>query len=422
MTTISQILARLRRVPWLWKLLVKMGTRVGVSPQNWVLVETVSRPWWLYRSRGRLTLGKIHQQPPASVTDADIALCERLISAFAGATRDPAEQEASGSWAQLLDMHYHKLAEALERADAYDLAELLASMFRQKITSGFMMQADVSATRSWLGSRILSIKSLDALVSLAEALGAILVDGPEMRAAGLVFDESLATLLTRVDQRLGFRVAFPNIGAPFGLAVDGRLITLETPEQIYAAVRLDQAMRVHLERTAASEIRIVEIGGGYGGMAYWYMRVCPNTASYTIVDLPIMNVLQGYFLSRALGADKVSFCGEPPAQLSLLPNVALDRVGTPFNVLVNKDSMPEMPYEVMADYIEWGRLNCDGIFYSYNHEVGTTYSGHRISRVAEAIDRIGGFTRMSRDHSWLRRGYAEEIYKPTGVATQQEVA
>ena|SRR5665213_164740 len=408
MTTISQILARLRRVPWLWKLLVKMGTRVGVSPQNWVLVETVSRPWWLYRSRGRLTLGKIHQQPPASVTDADIALCERLISAFAGATRDPAEQEASGSWAQLLDMHYHKLAEALERADAYDLAELLASMFRQKITSGFMMQADVSATRSWLGSRILSIKSLDALVSLAEALGAILVDGPEMRAAGLVFDESLATLLTRVDQRLGFRVAFPHIGAPFGLSVDGRLITLETPEQIYAAVRLDHAINTHIATRSVEQLRVVEIGGGYGALCYWYLHMKPSISSYTIVDLPIVNVLQGYFLSRA--GISVSFYGEKRAQVAILPTGALVQIESPFGVLVNKDSMPEMPHDTMKRYLEWGRTHCDGLFYSYNAEAGLNFLGSRGGCVGEAVDQVGGFRRLRRDPSWLRRGYVEEIY------------
>jgi hypothetical protein len=410
MPTISDILARLRKFPRLWRVLVKVGTRAGVSPQNLVLVETVSRPWWFYRSRGRLKLGKIRRKPPAPVTDADVFLCERLISAFKAASNDQREPEASGAWAHLIDMNYQELANALESGEAHDLANLLASMFQQKITSGFMMQADVSATFSWLGSQILGIKSLDTLVSLAEAIGAVPVDGPEIRMAGLVFDENIATLLTRVDQKLGFKVAFPDIGAPFGLTVDERLITLETPDQIYAAVRLDHAVTTHLALRALEQQSVVEIGGGYGALCHWFLRLHPDVSRYTIVDFPIVNVLQGYFLSRA--GLSVSFYGEQLAQVAILPTGALADIETPFGVLVNKDSMTEMPNETMTSYIEWGRRYCNGLFYSYNVEAGIDFLGCTSGCVAAAVDRVGGFRRTRRDPSWLRRGYIEEIYIP----------
>lgn len=44
-------------------------------------------------------------------------------------------------------------------------------------------------------------------------------------------------------------------------------------------------------------------------MAYWLLRM--SNLRYTIVDLPLINVLQGYFLSQALGPSKVSLHGEP---------------------------------------------------------------------------------------------------------------
>lgn len=423
MTVASKIWARLQAVPWLWNILLRVGTRVGASPQNWLLLESMSRPWWLYRSRGRLALGKLERRSPNPVTEADIALCERLIAAFVKATgQDDEERETRGLWAWLFDLYQRPLAETLERRDARGLAALMASMFQEEFTRGLMVHAHVRNSGSWLGSQILSLKSLDVLVSLAEALGVVPVEGPEQRRAGVVFDGDIKDLLAAIDRALGFEVDFPNVGAPFGLAVDGRVITLETPEQIYAAVRLEQAICTHLPRRSRSDLRIVEIGGGYGGMCYWYLRMRPDCSRYTIVDLPIMNVLHGYFLSQALGVSAVSFYGEPGAQVRILPDSALGDIETPFGVLVNKDSMPEMPYDTMVEYLKWGRRACDGFFYSYNHEVPAEYRGQPAGHVSEAVERIGGFTRIRRDHSWLRRGYIEEIYTQADGCTQPEGA
>jgi hypothetical protein len=404
----SRVLNRLDGAPWIRDMLIRAGTRIGASPENWLLLESVSRPWWLYRSSSRPVLGKVERRAPTPVTEGDVVLCDRLIAAFEAA-RDCAEVEARGLWAWLFDLYQRPLAEALERRDTYGLAKLLASMFQEEFTRGLMVHAHVRNVRSRLGSRILSLKSLDALASLAEALGVVPIDGPEDRRAGALVGGDLGELLEMVDQVLGFKLDFPGVGAPFGLTADGRLITLETPEQIYAATRLDQGIDTHLGKGAQGATKIVEIGGGYGGMCYWYLRMRPD-ARYTIVDLPIMNVIQGYFLSQALGVAAVSLYGEQSKQVTICPDSALAEVETPFGVLVNKDSMPEMPYDTMLSYLEWGRSACDGFFYSYNHEAAVEYRGQRAGRVSEAVEQIGGFTRIRRDPSWLRRGYAEEIY------------
>ncbi len=419
MNAIIYISTRLKSSPRLWGAIVRAGTRVGASPQNLLLLETVSRPWWLYRSKGRLALHTVRRRTATPPTEADVALCERLILAFAAVTSSrPEDWQAQGVWAHLLDMHYRPLAQALERRDPHDLARLLASLFQQKFANGFMVQAHTSNTASWLGSRILGLASLDVLVSLAEALGAIPPDGPEMRRSGFIFDGDVAEVLRRIDRVLGFRLDFPDIGAPFGVVADGRMITLETPEQIYASVRLGQAIDAHLQRPSDAPLRIVEIGGGYGGMCYWFLRTRPDTTEYTIIDLPIVNVIQGYFLSRALGREAVSLYGEPAAQVKILPNSALAEIRTPFDVLVNKDSMPEMPHETMVSYLEWGRASCDGLFYSYNTEACVEFLGQTEGRVPDAIELVGGFNRVRRDQSWMRRGYVEEIYVPVGALSE----
>lgn len=412
MSTAARVTSRLQQVPWLWRGLTRVGTGVGISPPNLVLLESMSRPWWLYRSRGRLALAEVVQHVPRPVTTADIDLCERLIVAFEAATGNGRYEKARGMWAWMFNTYQQPLADALERHDPAGLARLLASMFQREFTKGLMVYADVSNSRSWLGSRILSLKSLDALVSLAEALGVVPIEAPEQRRAGLAFGGDVEELLARVDDALGFRVDFPNLGAPFGMTVDGRLSTHETPEQIYAAVRLDQATRAHLGRPPRTPLRIVEIGGGYGAMCYWYLCLNTSDVRYTIVDLPIMNVLQGYFLSNALGVDAVSLYREPDARVRIVPDSALADVESPFDALVNKDSMPEMPYDAVLGYLQWGRSACSGFFYSYNHETPLQFPDHGSGHVPAAIKQVGGFTLRRRDHSWLRRGYAEEIYRP----------
>jgi hypothetical protein len=317
-------------------------------------------------------------------------------------------------WLWIFDAYQRELAATLERGDEEGLAAVMASMFQEDFVLGLASGPLITHTNSRLASRIWCLKSFDALVSLAEALGVVPVENPEQGGTGLAFQAGLGDLLLRLERELGFRLDFPDVGAPSGVTVQDRLITPDTPDQIYAAVRLDQAICLHLDRgTGGVESRrVVEIGGGYGAMCYWFLQRREAVATYTIVDLPIVNVIQGYFLACALGPTRVSFYEEPSSQVMIVPNHALAEVASPFDVLVNKDSMPEMPHAAMIEYLDWGATNCEGLFYSYNQEVNADFLGEAQGVVHRAIAALGCFERLRRDESWVRRGYVEEIYVP----------
>jgi hypothetical protein len=397
----------LRGVPWLWNALV-------ATMDDLRLLEGLSRPWWLYRAGGRIPRSTIDVRPAKRITAEDILLCERLIAAFSKATSSAGSVAATeGIWSWIVDNHHRKLIDTLESRDPRALAQLLASMFQEEFMWAIMGDAGVSHHRTRRGSRILSLRALDSLVSLAEAIGVVSVESSGQGQAGAAFDDGLPGLVRKVNEALGLQVDFPDVGMPYGLVVDGSMITPNTPEQLYAALRLDKARCNDLPSRPVEAVDIVEIGGGYGGMCYWFLRINPGIHRYTIVDLPVTNLLQGYFLAQALGAEAVSFFGEPPAQVTILPNTGVREVATPFDILVNKDGFPEMEYDTMVGYLEWGRVNCSGLLFSYNQEARAEYHGEWVQGVvSEAIDRIGGFTRTRRDHSWLRRGYVEEIYVP----------
>jgi hypothetical protein len=391
-----------------------LAQKLGVTAFNLQMLKSVRRTEWLY-GRAHIPAAPIAKRPPAAVTGADLELCERLIVAYrAVASHDSVAAATEGMWSWILDTRQHELAQALEQGDAGRLAALLARMFQSDFVLGMAPGSLISHAQSPLGARIWALKCLDGLVSLAEALAVVAVENPEQGGTGLAFGHGAEELFGALERELGFRLDFPEVGAAAGLEIAGRLITPDTPDQVYGAVRVEQAIGLHLQAPAGASppLRIVEIGGGYGGMCHWFMKLRSAGVRYTIVDLPIVGVLQGYFLGRSLGPGRVSLHGEPPAEVSILPNLALDAVEVPFDVLVNKDSMPEMPRAAMVDYLRWGASHCRGLFYSYNQEAAAEFHGEVQGIVHEGVAEVGGWRRLRRDESWVRRGYVEEVYVP----------
>jgi hypothetical protein len=377
-------------------------------------VTDLDRPAWVYRSRGSIPRGRFSFRAAEPVGVEDIALCERLIAAYSRAVGDAPAQD--GMWGHdVFRERQAVLADALAREDAAALAELLASMFRSDFVVGMAAGSLVSERQSAPIARLSWLGTLNKLVSLAESLGAARMEYPKQGAVGGAFADGADALVARIEAALDIAIDFPEVGAAYGVAAGGRLITPDSPDQLYAASRLREVIATQLA-ASSDALRIVEIGGGYGGMAYWLARMV-DPGRYVIVDLPIVGVLQGYFLSKALGESAVGLFGEDSAaKLTITPTHALGAVATPFDVLVNKDSMPEMPERAMLDYLEWGRSGCTGLFYSYNQEAAVPFDGVAQNVVPEAIARIGGFKRVRREASWLRRGYVEEVYVPDGTS------
>jgi len=136
--------------------------------------------------------------------------------------------------------------------------------------------------------------------------------------------------------------------------------------------------------------------------------------TYTIIDLPLINVLQGYFLSQAFTVRQVKLYGEidqSSACISILPNVAFEpAIKQDIDVLVNENSMPEMSEEIVSAYISFAKKRLRGIFFSYNHEAYSIVHGKPQVWVPEVVAQVGGFKRLGRNASWVRSGYVEEIY------------
>jgi hypothetical protein len=391
--------------------------KFGISLINYDLLKYTKHYLWIFNP-GKVPRLPITYMPIRDVTKDDLLLCERLISAYHLAANNKAEisNRTSKLWATGIELHYGKLAAALESRIPNQLATLLASMFRQSFVYGLASGDLIEHSLSRVGSKIWSLKYQDNIVALAEYLGVVRAESTQQGVKAYGLREGLDTVVSKIEDAIGVSMDFPDVGAPYGVQANHALITMEHPEHIYVALRIRNAIRDYLDERNEKKLHLMEIGAGVGDLAYWILKLQRiAVGTYTIIDLPIVNVMQGYFLSKALGASKVSLYGEPTregATMFVLPTVAIDSMEQKvFDVLINQNSMPEMSEQIVENYIRFAKSHVSGIFFSYNHEAYSVVFGSPQVLVPEVVARHKGFQRVSRNTSWVRSGYVEETYK-----------
>ena len=151
--------------------------------------------------------------------------------------------------------------------------------------------------------------------------------------------------------------------------------------------------------------KICEIGGGLGRTGLWGCKF--GVSEYTILDLPLTNVLQGFYLLKSMN-DSVSLYDEPARQVRILPCNALPE--EKFDLVLNQDSFPEIAENIVVDYLNWIKHHAVE-FLSINFESKALYPGGNHLSVNELTQKVGGFKKVARNHYWLRKGYLAERYK-----------
>lgn len=175
----------------------------------------------------------------------------------------------------------------------------------------------------------------------------------------------------------GLRFSPPATLGEIGWRVDGVVVNHDTyvyQERInilYEAGVLDWLQRL------GRAPRILEVGGGYGALAFALRRIFPS-ASYTICDLPESLMFAGLYLTLCEQDDTRLFDLEGDATsdasaegVTLLPNYMLHRLlerGASFDLVVNTLSMSEMTEAQVEAYAEAiGRLiGQAGVFFEQN--------------------------------------------------------
>jgi len=358
----------------------------------------------------RVAAAEFTPTPEPDAAGAEAA--RRVVAAYHRARADAAAPPAPSLW-DGITADRHEFLAALDRGDVPAVRHALDRMFVTELTWG-LGQVHPShlpllrAESSWLHFRF-----TDALVSLAEAVGAARLTAmsqavpdhlqPLNRDPNAAYEAAVTGL--------GFDPAFPAVGSAYGFRLAGRLVTIDSLTHAYTAHRLAQL------GAAGPGATVYELGGGYGCLALLARRA--GVGRYAVFDLPWVNALQGYFLIRALPAGAVRLYGEdaPSAAggtVDLLPYWKLyaEPAGA-CDVLVNSDSLPEMGPETAAGYLPHIRRVVRRAFLSINQEAKAAVPGvGEQNCVRELVASAGGFVCRSRHRHWVRPGYVEEVFEP----------
>ena len=150
---------------------------------------------------------------------------------------------------------------------------------------------------------------------------------------------------------------------------------------------------------ARPTVTCLEIGAGLGRTAFYAHQL--GLRDYTILDIPLTNAAQGYFLGRALGPDQISLDGEDAdAPVKVVPPERLSDLPGSYDLVLNVDSLTELDDPSARRYYAFARARSRRML-SINHEFNALTVRALYVEDARAIS--------SRHPYWMRRGYVEEL-------------
>jgi hypothetical protein len=232
-----------------------------------------------------------------------------------------------------------------------------------------------------------------AIERLAQSIGVVRAPNPEALDRLPPQDRSIETLLSRIATETDPHLSFPNpFPDEFGIPTSRGTISMRPLFGIYQAYRLNQILSMSRDK------RILEIGAGLGRTAFYAYNM--GLRDYAIIDLPLANASQAYFLGRTIGQENIALAGETnTAAVRILPPSSLDdlRIG----VVLNVDSLTEMDRSFADRYVSFARDRAE-IFVSINHEVNS-FTANEVIRSA-----MPNAVMMRYEHP-MRPGYIEEI-------------
>jgi len=185
--------------------------------------------------------------------------------------------------------------------------------------------------------------------------------GPWLATDGLPAEH----VLSEPDDGIGFRLE------------DGRFVSADIARFQRSVATLSRQGILGELTGSGLPPRVIEIGGGYGGLALHLSRIL-TTCRYFLVDLPETLVFSASYLVLQAPAKRL-YLYDPADRLDaetlagfdfvLLPDYRLDALtGFEFELAINLASMQEMRVDQIERYLDFIQMTCRGVFYSCNRD------------------------------------------------------
>lgn len=266
----------------------------------------------------------------------DTALLNRICAAYRATVEHPEcarpAYRATGWWQQIRHRSLTPVRQALLKNDIAALRGMYRNFFRDPCSTG-LTTVPYGMTGAYFGGKM---TDLHRRIYLADTL------------------YSLDCWKRETGGRFHLRdLAVPPIGNPFGVCLEGTLVSARADFQHRCAGRVVSLLPSKLATVA-------EIGGGFGGMAYYLLRDQPNT-KYCDFDLPESIAIATYYLAKAFRRKKFLLFGEAPldseamanADVVLMPLFCLERLHTAsVDVTFSSHAMTDIEAGELGLYLE----------------------------------------------------------------------
>jgi hypothetical protein len=262
----------------------------------------------------------------------------------------------SGNWDFEAPNEFVNLFKRIAKANELDINRL---RFFTAVFSGYSL-FEVTASAGLVASDICFQEDIDQALTV------------KLSERNYVFVDEHHKLVADLPYEFIFRP--PNMLGEIGHMVNGVLVNNDTntyQERINLIWEsgLGDLIRNRIEENG--EVKVLEIGGGYGALAYWFKSAFLNS-SYTIIDLPESLIFSRLYLSLTRPDIKTGFgLNETKCGVRFLPNYMAEQLEDAFDLVINTLSMSEMSeYQVRkyAQLIKTSWLNKGGIFFEQNQD------------------------------------------------------
>ncbi len=325
----------------------------------------------------------------------DEALLERICTSYNKAIhqehRVAKTFQASDWWQQVRHGSLRPVIQALRARDIDALGRMYRNFFRDSCAAG-LIGLPYGMSKAYFGG---AISNIHRRYYLGDAL----------------FGLDYWTMQT--EHRFPLRdLAGPEIGNPFGVMIEDMLVRTGAAYQHYSAQRVRSGL--------GSEAGVVaEIGGGFGGMAYYLLRDQVGV-KYLDFDVPESIALASYYLLKSFphlnfllyGEKEFAWTEMDRVDVALMPVFELEKMPPrSVDVTFSSHSMSDMSYDPMSAYLEIiARITKTQFLYIGNSSGAESISNltterHRSFRLAET--KPSGW----HDHKYPRENQTECLYR-----------
>lgn len=277
---------------------------------------------------------------------------ERIIAAYNKSKMiqqtSSAVYQVSNDWIPIYDQHMGQIMEALSQHDVPGLKKIYNNFFRHSCSVG-LHGLPVDMFQHYFSGNVTAEYQKLYMDDLLHRIRLWL--------------ETMETSCPLTD------LTSPNLGNPYGCQIDGVFIRAGSDYQHYYATIIGRLIR------SPEHKAVLELGAGFGGMAYYLLRDNDNL-TYIDVDLPENAALTSFYLLSAFPEKKIALYGEIDLASDdvnnydavILPNFALKQLKSgSVDLAFNSYSLAEMSRETINNYINEFNRVCNKFIFHVNH-------------------------------------------------------